>query len=76
MANNERKKEYDQKYKSTHQKIFAFRLSKKYDADLIELYESIPNKTQFIRDALVWYAEQNGLSVKSRDTTKIESEED
>lgn len=46
------KKEYDNKYKREKKLCIAFRLSRQYDADLIDIYESIPNKMDWFRWAL------------------------
>ena len=50
-----RKKEYDNKYRREKKLSIAFRLSRAYEADLIDIYESIPNKMEWFRWALLEY---------------------
>lgn len=54
-------------YKNRTLKAFTFKLNREKDADLIEIYENISNKMDFIRDALRRYAEENGIEIKTED---------
>lgn len=49
------KKNYDKAYRQKAMISIAFRLSKARDADLIEIYESIPNKMEWFRKVLTDY---------------------
>lgn len=52
MAISEADKRATKKYRKKNMLCIAFRLSRKYDADLIEIYQSIPNKMEWFRSAL------------------------
>ena len=52
MAVTEADKRATKKYRQKNMLCIAFRLNKKYDADLIEIYQSIPNKMDWFRNAL------------------------
>lgn len=52
MPVSEADKRAAKKYLRNNMKSIAFRLSKKRDADLIEIYESLPNKMEWFRKAL------------------------
>lgn len=52
MAITEADKRATKKYRQKNMMCVAFRLSRKYDADLIEIYQSIPNKMEWFRNAL------------------------
>ena len=52
MAITEADKRATKKYRQKNMLCIAFRLNKKYDADLIEIYQSIPNKMEWFRSAL------------------------
>ncbi len=62
----DKKREYDNKYKAEYQKQFNFKLSRKSDADLIEVYENIPDKIEFIRDALRRYAAEHNMKTEEQ----------
>ena len=53
------KKTYDKKYRQEKMYSIAFRLSKVYDQELIETYESIPEKTAWFKSALKKYKEEH-----------------
>ena len=40
------------KYQKENTKSYSMQLSKKYDMDIITLLDSIPNKTQYIKDLI------------------------
>ena len=44
------------KYMKNNTLSIAFRLNRNTEQDLIEIYQSIPNKKDFLRDALLNYA--------------------
>ena len=46
------KKDYDKRYRREKMLSIAFRLSRVNDKELIELYEAIPNKTEWFRECL------------------------
>ena len=46
------KKAYDKEYRRTKMYAIAFRLSRENDADLIDIYQSIPDKTEWFRQCL------------------------
>ena len=51
----EAKKRYDLEYHRTKTLSIAFRLSKEYDKDLIEIYKSIPDKSRWFKESLlIW----------------------
>ena len=52
MAVTEADKRATKKYRQKNMLCITFRLNKKYDADLIEIYQSIPNKMDWFRNAL------------------------
>ena len=52
------KKTYDKAYRQKAMMSIAFRLSRSRDADLIEIYESIPNKMEWFRQCLTDYGKQ------------------
>ena len=52
------KKSYDKAYRQKAMMSVAFRLSRSRDADLIEIYESIPNKMEWFRKVLTDYKGQ------------------
>lgn len=47
-----KQKEARKKYNRNKMKSIAFRLHKESDAELIAIYESIPDKMEFFRSAL------------------------
>lgn len=49
------KKAYDKVYRQKSMLSIAFRLSRSRDAELIEIYESIPNKMEWFRECLTRY---------------------
>lgn len=49
---NPQKRKAAQKYLITQTLSIAFRLNRRTDADLIDIYERIPNKSQFFKQAL------------------------
>ena len=51
-----KQKEAHRKYNREKMKSIAFRLHKESDAELIAIYESIPDKMEFFREALKNYA--------------------
>ncbi len=51
-----KQKEAHRKYNREKMKSIAFRLHKESDAELIAIYESIPDKMGFFREALRNYA--------------------
>ena len=51
----ENKKTYDKAYRQKSMLSIAFRLSRVRDADLIEIYEKIPNKMEWFRQCLTDY---------------------
>ena len=53
------KKEYNLKYDRENKVHVAVKLNKATDAELIEIYRSIPNKAQWIKDCLRRYAEEH-----------------
>lgn len=55
----ESKKRYDRQYRKEKMLSIAFRLSRESDKDLIEIYESIPNKMEWFREALRRTKEEN-----------------
>ena len=46
------KSKYDLDYKNRNLKQFTFTLNKKYDADIIEFLDILPNKTQFVKELI------------------------
>ena len=57
----------ENEYKDRTLRSFNFKLRREEDAELIEIYESIENKREFIRDSLRRYAEENGIEIKTED---------
>jgi len=53
------KKEYNDRYHKEKLKKVNIFLNKSTDAELIEVYESIPNKRQWFLDCLREYAKRN-----------------
>ena len=51
--------EYIKEWNKKNRKVLSVRLNKTADADLIEVFESIPNKSEWIRDCLRDYMEKN-----------------
>lgn len=51
-----KQKEAHRKYNREKMKSIAFRLHKESDAELVAIYESIPDKMEFFREALRNYA--------------------
>ena len=51
-------------YKRIHLKQFNFKLNKEKDADIIAIYENLPDKTAFIREALYRYAAENNIKTE------------
>lgn len=49
---NPQKRKAAQKYLITQTLSVAFRLNRRTDGELIEIYERIPNKSQFFKQAL------------------------
>ena len=49
------KKTYDKAYRQKAMMSVAFRLSRANDADLIAIYDSIPNKMEWFRSCLKSY---------------------
>ncbi len=49
------KKNYDREYKRTKLLSISFRLHRDLDKDLIEIYDSIPNKLDWFKDCLENY---------------------
>ena len=49
---NETRRKAAQKYLITQTLSIAFRLNRRTDGDLIDIYERIPNKSQFFKQAL------------------------
>lgn len=52
----ESEKRAHRKYNKEKMKSISFRLHKESDADLIAIYEAIPDKMEFFREALKNYA--------------------
>ena len=42
----------NRKYQKANTKSYGFMLNKKYDAELIEKLDSVPNKTDYIRQLI------------------------
>lgn len=55
----DRNREYNNKYKRENKVGISIRLNRVYDAHLIEVYQSIPNKAEWFREALREYAEKH-----------------
>ena len=53
---DEYRKKASIKYMRNNCLSVAFRLNRNTEQDLIEIYQSIPNKKEFFRDALLNYA--------------------
>ena len=53
------KRKYNYKYRSINCRDIKISLNKNTDADLIEIYESIPNKAAWFKDCLREYAKRN-----------------
>lgn len=49
MATSEKKKAYDRAYNDTHVRQIKFSFSLTYDADVIEMLDSVPNKQGYIK---------------------------
>lgn len=64
MAKSDSKREYDNQYHREKMRQLNVRLHAVYDADLIEIYEGIPNKADFLRDAIRRYAEENNIKTE------------
>ena len=56
----ETKRKYDLEYHRTKTLSVAFRLSKEYDKELIEIYKSIPDKSGWFKESIRNWAEKNG----------------
>ena len=52
MATSKAQKEASKKYNKKMMMSIAFRLHRESDADLIRIYEAIPNKAEWFREAL------------------------
>ncbi len=53
------KSEYDKEYNRTHTTSCSFRLNNERDADLIEIYRSIPNKAEWFENCLREYKKRS-----------------
>lgn len=53
-----RQKEAHKRYNKERMKSISFRLHKESDAELIAIYEAIPDKMEFFREALRNYAKR------------------
>ena len=51
--------EYDRRYDKENKIQVALRLNKKTEPELVEIYQSIPNKSQWFKDCLRRYAEEH-----------------
>lgn len=60
----DRKTEDMSAYHRDHVQQFNFKLRRTEDAELIEIYENIPNKANFIREALRRYAEEHNIKTE------------
>lgn len=49
MAQSRRKQDYDNKYRKEHYKNYCFRMIIEKDQDLMEYYEQIPKKNEYIK---------------------------
>lgn len=52
MATSKAQKEASKKYNKKMMMSIAFRLHRESDAELIRIYEAIPNKAEWFREAL------------------------
>lgn len=55
----EENKKYAQRYMKANCVSVAIRLNKRTEADLIEIYKSIPEKAQWFKDCLRMYAAEH-----------------
>lgn len=60
----EKKKSTNQQYKDKHSRKFSIRFYESKDADIIKIYESIPNKMEFLREAILRYAEEHNIKTE------------
>lgn len=72
MPNNDSKRAYNVRYVAEKKKGYTIKLNREYDAEYIELLDSIDNRAALLRRALEIYAAENKLPVPKR--TKPESE--
>ena len=56
---NEQMRKASQKYLLEQTLSIAFRLNRRTDADLIRIYQRIPNKSQFFKQALREWDKRN-----------------
>lgn len=56
----EAKRKYDLEYHRAKTLSIAFRLSKEYDKELIEIYKSIPDKSSWFKESIRNWAKNNG----------------
>ena len=56
---SEADKRAGKKYRRTKMLSIAFRLSRVYEQDLIDIYETIPNKSQWFKQAVREYGEKH-----------------
>ena len=70
MPNSDTKKAYNVRYVSENKKAYTIKLNRVYDAEYIDLLDSIDNKPALIREALERYAEANHLPVPKRTTSE------
>ena len=54
----------NQRYKDKNTVVCSLRLNKNTEPELIEIFNSLPNKRQFFRDALRRYAEENNIKTE------------
>ena len=62
----DRRRERNNRYKRENKVTISVRLNKKYDAKYLEILEYVPNKTQFLRDALDAYAKENNIKTEDQ----------
>lgn len=52
MVVSKAQRKASKKYQLNNTKSYSIQLSKKYDADIITQLESVPNKTQYIKELI------------------------
>ena len=52
MVVSQAQRKASKKYQLNNTKSYSIQLSKKYDADIITQLESVPNKTQYIKELI------------------------
>lgn len=64
------------KYDAQWVKLYGIKFNRKYEADVIDVLDNVPNKRQYLRDLIRADIAKRGDKIFEEEDSKAESEED